>query len=104
MKLNWEKYFYGLWSAALQNVGTVGAVWLTMNGLNSAGADVPKMNLKALGWSLLVAGVLPAIFKFWQKQPLPDIEETTVTITTTKTKGQTDEIKPSDSASNPSSA
>ena len=55
-----------------------------MNGLNNVGVDVPRMNWESLGWLILVAGVFAAVFSFWSKTPLPDIETSTVTLTTTK--------------------
>lgn len=81
MKLRWQKYFYELWSAILRSIGVQGLSWSGINGLSAAGMDVPALNLKALGWMFLIGAILPAIFKYWEKTPLPEIEleETTVT-------------------------
>lgn len=85
MKLNWELYFYNLWSKILQSVGAQGISWCGLNGISASGiADVPPLNLKALGIMLLVGAALPALFKFWESTPLPNIvtEETTTTTRT----------------------
>lgn len=88
MKLKWQQYWYDMGAATLKNVGTVGTSWMTMNGLNNVGVNVPKMNMESLAWLLGVAGVLGAVFAYWTKTPLPEVDTTTVTVTTTKTKDE----------------
>jgi len=83
MKLRWDKYWYDLWSSIFKHVGTALAGWGGLNIAHSSGADVPALDWKALGIFMLAAGVIPAVAAFWQKQPLPEVEETIITQTTT---------------------
>lgn len=98
MKLQWDIYFYNLWSAVMKSVGAQGLSWGGINGLNASGIDVPPLNLKTLGFMLLIGAVLPAMFKFWEQTPLPGFvtEETTTTTRTTVKPPETivDENKP----------
>lgn len=90
MKLKWDKYFYDLGSSVLKHIGTALAGWGGLNIAHASGAEVPALDWKALGIFIIAAGIIPAVSAFWQKNPLPDIEETTVTITKTVSK-QTNE-------------
>lgn len=98
MKLKWDSYFYGLFSSVMRHMGTALAGWSGLNIANASGANVPQLDIKALGIFLLSAGIIPAVATFWSKTPLPDIEETTITVTKTTTKSPTDETKPIDPA------
>jgi hypothetical protein len=93
MKLNWERYFYDMFSSVFRHMGTALAGWSGLNIANAAGADVPQLDIKALGVFLISAGIIPAVASFWTKTPLPEIEkeETTVTVTKTTTKTPPDE-------------
>lgn len=85
LHLQWGRYFYDLFSQILRHIGTALAGWGGLNVAHAGGADVPALNFKALGIFLVAAAVIPALSSFWQKTPLPEVEETTVTIKTTKT-------------------
>lgn len=94
MKLKWEKYWYDLGTSVIKHVGTALAGWGGINIANASGVAVPTLDWKALGIFILAAGIIPAIASFWQRQPLPDIEETTITVTTTKSPEPQNETKP----------
>src|SRR5690349_14376666 len=95
MKLKWDRYFYDFFSSIFKHMGTALAGWSGLNIANAAGANVPQLDIKALGIFLLSAGIIPAVASFWSKSPLPEIEETTVTVTKTTIKTPPDE-KPID--------
>jgi hypothetical protein len=86
MKLNWDKYWYDFGTSIFRHVGTALAGWGGLNVAHASGADVPALDWKALFIFIMAAGVIPAVAAFWQKQPLPDVEETTITTTITKSK------------------
>ncbi len=93
MKLKWDRYFYDLFSSIFKHMGTALAGWSGVNVANAAGVNVPQLNIEALLIFLLSAGIIPAVASFWQKTPLPEIEETTVTVTKTVVKTPPDENK-----------
>ena len=73
-KLKSRAWFYGLVSGVIGGSATSGASWLAVNAARVAGADMPALDLKALGIILATAGVTNAL-AYLAKSPLPAIEE-----------------------------
>jgi hypothetical protein len=94
MKLKWDRYFYDFFSSIFKHMGTALAGWSGLNVANAAGVGVPALDFKALLIFLLSAGIIPAVASFWSKTPLPEIEETSITVTKTTTKTPPDEKAP----------
>lgn len=97
MRLRWGKYFYDLFSGVLRHVGTALIGWTGVNAVSAAGVDVRPLNLDHLGWFILSAAIIPSIAAFWQKTPLPEIDQqviVTTETTVTKVKTPNDENPP----------
>lgn len=84
MKLRWGKYFYDMFSGVLRHVGTALIGWTGVNAVSAAGVDVRPLNLDHLGWFILSAAIIPSIAAFWQKTPLPEIDQQVIVTTETK--------------------
>lgn len=84
MKLKWGKYFYDMFSGILRHAGTVIMGWSGVNAMSGAGIDVPPLSLEHLGYFLIFSVVIPSVGPFWQKTPLPEIDQQVIVTTETK--------------------
>lgn len=69
MKLNWEKWGYDFVTSVLRHTGTAGLAAL------ATATSTGKLDWHALGWGILCGGIIPTVFTFLQKTPLPEDEE-----------------------------
>ncbi len=80
MALNWQKWGRDFVQSLGRHIGTAGMTWLGL------GLKDGVINWGSLWIALLLGAVLPTVFTFLQKTPLPDdIESITVTTATVET-------------------
>ena len=70
MKTATNRWLHGLIGGAVGGISAAGLNWITTNVAHDAGMDVPNLNWKALGISLLTAGLVSA-FAYLKQSPLP---------------------------------
>ena len=71
--LDLRGWIYSLGTAVIGGTATSGSAWLGIAAAKSAGVDVPRLILKALG-IILLSGALTNLFAFLAKSPLPPPE------------------------------
>lgn len=74
-----EVWIRGLFAGMIGGGATSGVSWLGMLGAHAAGADVPALNLKALG-VIFLSGALTNALAYLKQSPLPPADETPQTI------------------------
>lgn len=80
-----KQWLAGIAAAVIGGAATAGGSWLAINAVGAAGAEVPVLNLKALGIILLV-GAGTNLAAYLKQSPIPTtVEQTSVTVTKTKT-------------------
>jgi hypothetical protein len=82
---SWDTWLHGLFGGAIGGAASAGSAWLGMAAAKAGGADVPTLNLKALG-IILGTSALTSAFLYLKQSPLPEIStvtQTTVTQATT---------------------
>lgn len=83
-----EKWLFGLVGGVIGGSSTAGLSWLGMAAAHGAGADVPVLNLQALG-IILMSGGLSSALAYLAKSPLPPLIEEKEITTVTKTETTT---------------
>ena len=64
------RWLRGLVGGFIGGAATAGGAWVGMSAAHSAGADVPLLNIKALG-IILLSGGLSSTFAYLKQSPLP---------------------------------
>ena len=82
MALNWSKWGLEFWQSLMRHVGTAGMTWIGL------GIKDGVVDWKGLGVAIMVGAVLPTVFTFLQKNPIPELESVTITTKTTVTSQQ----------------
>lgn len=78
-RFNWQKWGLDFFQSLGRHIGTAGMTWLGI-GIKDGAIDWNSL------WVALVAGaLLPTIFTFLQRNPVPDVKSVTVTTETTET-------------------
>lgn len=74
MKLQWNKWLYGLGSGVVGGVASGGSAWLGLAVGKAAGMEVHTLNWKELGLVCLTSGLMSAFF-YLKQSPLPPDED-----------------------------
>lgn len=69
MKANWQKWGKDFFASVLRHVGTAGLTWLSL------GYKSGRVDWHDLWVAVLVGGILPSVFTFFQNTPVPEDEE-----------------------------